>query len=132
MTDRLPTGHGGYRPGAGRKPNQPEPEKQEAQADYNQARARREEALASLAEIDLQTRRNELIPADQVEQAWSGIFSVVRTILLGLPNRIAGGVAGAATTQEISAAAMVVVREALYELAESGENGIKRAEAMHK
>jgi hypothetical protein len=132
MTDRLPTGHGGYRPGAGRKPNQPEPEKQEAQADYNQARARREEALASLAEIDLQTRRGELIPADQVEQAWSGIFSVVRTILLGLPNRIAGGVAGAATTQEISAAAMVVVREALYELAESGENGIKRAEAMHK
>ena len=132
MTDRLPTGHGGYRPGAGRKPNQPKPEKQEAQADYNHARARREEALASLAEIELQVKRNEPIPADQVEQAWSGIFSVVRTILLGLPNRIAGGVAGAATTQEISAAAMVVVREALYELAESGENGIKRAEAMHK
>jgi hypothetical protein len=132
MTEKLPTGHGGYRPGAGRKPNQPSPEKLEALADYNQARARREEALASLAEIDLQTRRNELIPADQVEQAWSGIFSVVRTILLGLPNRIAGGVAGAATTQEISAAAMVVVREALYELAESGENGMKKAEAMHK
>jgi hypothetical protein len=131
MTKKLPTGHGGYRPGAGRKPNQPSPEKQEAQADYNQARARRETALASLAELDLAKQRGELIPADQVLQAWSGIFSVVRSILLGLPSRIAGGVAGAATTQEISAAAMVVVREALYELAESGENGMKKAEAMH-
>ena len=131
MNDSIPQGHGGKRTGAGRKPRTDSPQPI-IEADYNAARARREEALASLAEIELQVKRNELIPADQVEQAWSGIFSVVRTILLGLPNRIAGGVAGAATTQEISAAAMVVVREALYELAESGENGIKRAEAMHK
>lgn len=132
MTDRLPTGHGGFRPGAGRKPgSKTDTDKQLAQADYNAARARREEALASLAELDLAKQRGELIPADQVLQAWSGIFSVVQSILLGLPSRIAGGVAGAATTQEISAAAMVVVREALYELAESGENGMKKAEAMH-
>ena len=132
MNNTIPTGHGGKRNGAGRKPKAASPDQPTIEADYNQARARREAALAQLAEIELATKRGELIPADQVEQAWSGIISVVRTILLGLPSRIAGGVAGAATTQEISAAAMTVVREALYEIAASGESGMAKAEAVQK
>ena len=132
MTTFIPKGHGGARPGAGRKPSSPPPDQPAIKIDYDQARARREAALAQLAEIELATKRGELIPADQVEQAWSGIISVIRTILLGLPSRIAGGVAGAATTQEISASAMTVVREALYEIAASGESGMAKAEAVQK
>ena len=120
MTDRLPTGHGGYRPGAGRKPNQPKPEKQEAQADYNQARARREEALASLAEIELQVKRNELIPADAVQQYWEGMVSRMRGKMLNLPGRLAAATMGCETIQEAEREAMLLVRECLFEIAECG------------
>jgi hypothetical protein len=120
MTDRLPTGHGGYRPGAGRKPNQPKPEKQEAQADYNHARARREEALASLAEIELQVKRNELIPADAVQQYWEGMVSRMRGKMLNLPGRLAAATMGCETLQEAEREAMMLVRECLFELAECG------------
>jgi hypothetical protein len=120
MTDRLPTGHGGYRPGAGRKPNQPKPEKQEAQADYNHARARREEALASLAEIELQVKRNELIPADAVQQYWEGMVSRMRGKMLNLPGRLAAATMGCETIQEAEREAMLLVRECLFEIAECG------------
>ena len=120
MTDRLPTGHGGYRPGAGRKPNQPKPEKQEAQADYNQARARREEALASLAEIELQVKRSELIPADAVQQCWEDMIGRMRGKMLNLPGRLAAAVPACETQQAIEREAMLLVRECLFELAECG------------
>jgi hypothetical protein len=120
MTEKLPTGHGGYRPGAGRKPNQPEPEKQEAQADYNQARARREEALASLAEIELQVKRNELIPADAVQQCWEDMIGRMRGKMLNLPGRLAAAVPACETQQAIEREAMMLVRECLFELAECG------------
>lgn len=132
MTNPIPTGHGGKRNGAGRKPKAALPDHPTIEADYNAAKARREQALAELAEIELAVKKGELVPADQIQEAWTSIAYNIRTILLGLPSRIAGGVAGAATTQEISAAAMNVVREALYEIAASGENGMAKAEAMQK
>jgi hypothetical protein len=120
MTEKLPTGHGGYRPGAGRKPNQPKPEKQEAQADYNQARARREEALASLAEIELQVKRSKLIPADAVQQCWEDMIGRMRGKMLNLPGRLAAAVPACETQQAIEREAMLLVRECLFELAECG------------
>ena len=126
MSNVIPTGHGGKRNGAGRKSKAASPVQPSIEIDYNQARARREAALAQLAEIELAVKKGELVPADQIQEAWTSIAYNIRTILLGLPSRIAGGVAGAATTQEISAAAMNVVREALYEIAASGENGMEK------
>ncbi len=120
MTDSIPQGHGGYRPGAGRKPNQPKPEKLEAQADYNHARARREEALASLAEIELQVKRNELIPADAVQKCWEGMVSRMRGKMLNLPGRLAAATMGCETIQEAEREAMLLVRECLFEIAECG------------
>jgi hypothetical protein len=120
MTEKLPTGHGGYRPGAGRKPNQPKPKKQEAQADYNQARARREEALASLAEIELQVKRSKLIPADAVQQCWEDMIGRMRGKMLNLPGRLAAAVPACETQQAIEREAMLLVRECLFELAECG------------
>ncbi len=124
MTDRLPTGHGGYRPGAGRKPGSTvSPEKKQAHADYAAARARREEALASLAEIDLQTRRNELIPADAVQEHWTGMIATMRQIMLALPSRLAAVVPGCETQQEAEREAMTLVREALTAISKSGVPG---------
>ena len=132
MTNPIPTGHGGKRNGSGRKPKAVSPVQPSIEIDYNQARARREQALAALAEIELAVKKGELVPADQIQEAWTSIAYNIRTILLGLPSRIAGGVAGAATTQEISTMAMSIIREALYEIAASGENGMAKAEAMQK
>jgi hypothetical protein len=124
MTDRLPTGHGGYRPGAGRKPGSTvSPEKKQAHADYAAARARKEEALASLAEIELAKQRNELIPADAVQEHWTGMIATMRQIMLALPSRLAAVVPGCETQQEAEREAMTLVREALTAISKSGVPG---------
>lgn len=121
MTDKLPTGHGGYRPGAGRKPgSKTDTGKQLAQADYNAARARREEALASLAELDLAKQRAELIPADAVQRCWEDMIGRMRGKMLNLPGRLAAAVPSCQTQQDIERQAMLLVRECLFELAECG------------
>jgi hypothetical protein len=120
MTDSIPQGHGGKRTGAGRKPKAASPVQPTIEIDYNQARARREEALASLAEIELQVKRNELIPADAVQQYWEGMVSRMRGKMLNLPGRLAAATMGCETLQEAEREAMMLVRECLFELAECG------------
>ena len=121
MTEKTPFGHGGYRPGAGRKPGSTvSPEKRQAHEDYAAARARKEEALASLAEIELAKQRNELIPADAVQQYWEGMVSRMRGKMLNLPGRLAAATMGCETLQEAEREAMMLVRECLFELAECG------------
>ena len=121
MTEKTPFGHGGYRPGAGRKPGSTvSPEKKQAHADYAAARARKEEALASLAEIELAKQRNELIPADAVQQYWEGMIGRMRGKMLNLPGRLAAAVPACETQQAIEREAMLLVRECLFEIAECG------------
>lgn len=121
MTDRLPTGHGGFRPGAGRKPgSKPNQAKVDAHALYTESRAKREAALAEMAEIELAKQRNELIPADAVQQYWEGMVSRMRGKMLNLPGRLAAATMGCETIQEAEREAMLLVRECLFELAECG------------
>ncbi len=120
MSDSIPRGHGGKRTGAGRKPKSSSVDPVITEADYNHARARREEALASLAEIELQVKRNELIPADAVQQYWEGMVSRMRGKMLNLPGRLAAATMGCETLQEAEREAMMLVRECLFEIAESG------------
>ncbi len=121
MTEKTPFGHGGYRPGAGRKPGSTvSPEKKQAHADYAAARARKEEALASLAEIELAKQRNELIPADAVQKCWEGMIGRMRGKMLNLPGRLAAAVPACETQQAIEREAMLLVRECLFEIAECG------------
>ena len=132
MSNVIPTGHGGKRNGSGRKPKAASTDQPTIEADYNAARARREQALAELAEIELGIKREELIPAGDVLEAWSAIVSVMRQRLLSLPSRLAAVVPGHSTHQETEAAAMVLVRECLTDLASAGEDGMKLAEARRK
>lgn len=115
----IPKGHGGKRAGAGRKPKSATPPPVTA-ADYDQARARRETALAALAELDLAQRNLELIPADVVQHHWENMVGNMRNKLLALPSRIAGAVMGQDTVQGIEREAMLLVREALEEIAQDG------------
>jgi hypothetical protein len=124
MTDRLPTGHGGYRPGAGRKPgSKPNQAKVDAHALYTEARAKREAALAEMAELDLAKQRGELIPADAVQEHWTGMIATMRQIMLALPSRLAAVVPGCETQQEAEREAMQLVREALTAISKSGVPG---------
>ncbi len=120
MSDSIPRGHGGKRTGAGRKPKAASPVQPTIEIDYNQARARREEALAGLAEIELQVKRNELIPADAVQQYWEGMIGRMRGKMLNLPGRLAAAVPACETQQAIEREAMLLVRECLFEIAECG------------
>ena len=122
MTNQIPAGHGGKRNGSGRKAKAASPPTVQPtiEADYNLARARRETALASLAELDLQVRRGELIPADAVQTHWEQMAANTRGKLLSIPGRLAASVMGCSTLQEAERAAMDLVREALTELSQSG------------
>ena len=120
MTNPIPTGHGGKRNGAGRKPKAASPDQPAADIDYHQARTRREAALAQLAELELATKRGELIPADAVQRCWEDMVGRMRGKMLNLPGRLAAAIPTCQTQQEIEREAMTLIRECLYELAECG------------
>lgn len=88
--------------------------------DYELAKIRRENALAELAEIELATKKDQLIPADMVQAHWCGMVANVRAKLLGLPGRLATILQPCQTQQEIEREAMKLIREALTELSENG------------
>jgi phage terminase Nu1 subunit (DNA packaging protein) len=55
--------------------------------DLGEARARKEAALAEMAEMDLAERRGELVPARNVEAALLAAIMRCKTKLLGVPSR---------------------------------------------
>jgi hypothetical protein len=73
---------------------QPSPE-QPAGPDFNLARAaraaagaRREAALADMAELDLASLRGQLVDAEEARSSVIAAFSLVKTRLLGVPSRV--------------------------------------------
>ena len=88
---------------------------------WREARARREAALASLAEDELRKGRGELVEAAGVERRLVETFSQCRTKLMGIPSRLKQRCPhlGFGDLAEIEAA----IREALEGLAE----GVTRA-----
>ena len=61
---------------------------------FSVARAKREAALAHLAELDLAERRGELVRGDEVERVVALACSNARDLLLGLPARAAPATPG--------------------------------------
>ena len=93
-----------------RKPSA-EPGQGESFAD---AKARRERALATMAEDELKRRRGEVILAKDVEHGLINVFSACRTRLLALPTRLRAdcpemGIKGFLAAEQ-------VVRDCLIEL----------------
>ncbi|MDB4884155.1 MAG: hypothetical protein JWL95_2921 [Gemmatimonadetes bacterium] len=58
-----------------------------APPDLAESRARREAAEATLVEIELAEKRNELLPAKDVESRLVNVFAGCKTKLLGVPSR---------------------------------------------
>jgi len=57
--------------------------------DYAAERARFIRARADLAEMEAEEKRRSLIAADEIEAAWIAVLALLRTRLLGLPDRLA-------------------------------------------
>jgi hypothetical protein len=68
-------------------------------------------------EIETDTMRQRLIPADVVETTWSGMTTAARARLLALPYRLAvDAIAADGVFARIESAAHELIREALEEL----------------
>ena len=58
-------------------------------ADYNAARARKMEADAQLAELELLKAKRELVSSADVRGAWVDVLGAMRGKLLSLPTKLA-------------------------------------------
>ncbi|HET9063662.1 MAG TPA: hypothetical protein VFO62_10275 [Candidatus Binatia bacterium] len=83
--------------------------------DYNESRARREAALADMAELEVAERRGALVPVDEARAEVQERYMLVRTRLLGVPSRVAQRLPHVAG--EVVPILDELLREALEELA---------------
>lgn len=84
--------------------------------DYNAARARKMEADAQMAELELLQAQRKLVQADDVLGAWTDVLGAMKAKLLALPTKCAPLVA---TEKDISIIQNIIenqVHEALQEL----------------
>lgn len=85
--------------------------------DINEAKRRRELALATLAELDVQERQGALIPATDVQTVWSGMLVNARSKFLGMPSKLTPILFGA-DQQSIQTTITREVHAALSEMAD--------------
>lgn len=90
--------------------------------DYNRSRAvreahaaRREAALADMAEIEVAEKREELVPVAEARAYMIDKFTVVKTRILGVPSRVAQRLPGVAA--DVVPVIDSLLREVLEELA---------------
>jgi len=85
-------------------------------ADLGTERARLVKAKADLAEMDAGSRRGDLLPAAEVEEAWIAVLARLRARLLVLPDRLAPLVHEETTIAGARASIRGIITEALAEL----------------
>jgi len=86
--------------------------------DYAAERARFIRARADLAEMEAEQRRRSLIAADQIEAAWIDVLALLRTRLLGLPDRLAPQAFDQSTVGDTRNLIRAAIREVLDDLAQ--------------
>ena len=86
--------------------------------DYAAERARFIRARADLAEMEAEEKRRSLIAADQIEAAWIAVLALLRTRLLGLPDRLAPQIFDQSTVGDTRNLIRAAIREVLDDLAE--------------
>lgn len=89
--------------------------------------ARREAALADLAEIDVAERNEELVPVDEARSYMIDKFTTVKTRLLGVPSRVASRLPELAS--QVEPVVDALIREVLEELAAEDDGDGEEDEA---
>ena len=102
MTERAPTPgqHGGYRPGAGRKPKSEKAISQTGSDPYlvlAQAKAKRETYRAHLSELEFRRETGELYRRDEALRAITTTIAVFTEQMRALPDKLEreAGITGA-------------------------------------
>lgn len=88
--------------------------------DLNAEKARLTHHQANISELEEDTKKGNLIPAEIVKQHWETKAANTRAKLLNLPGRLAVSVVGANTIQDAEKTARQLITEALNELSGNG------------
>lgn len=86
-------------------------------SSYDEARTRKINAEAEIAELELAKIRGTLCMTDDVVKAWEGVLHACKAKLLGLPSKMAPVLSNINDTALIKNHIELGIREALEELA---------------
>ena len=100
--------------------------------DYNSARARKMEADADLAELELLQAKKELVSANDVLNSWVEVLAAMRAKMLSLPTVTAPLVANETDIGAIQHIIEKQIHEALNELSTYDTNKPKGSRASIK
>jgi hypothetical protein len=81
------------------------------------SRARREQALARIAEIELAELEDAFVPAEEAREVLFSKFTIVKTRLLAVPSKLAQRLPPAQRDRKLLELVEDLIREALEELA---------------
>jgi len=82
----FPTGKGGFRAGAGRKPA--DFEKPQVAKDFDQAKARKEKSLADMHELNFKIKSGEYVERAAVREASATLLANLAQSLRGIPDNL--------------------------------------------
>ena len=85
-------------------------------SSYDEARTRKVNAEAEIAELELKKIHNELVNADDVVQAWTDVLASVKSRLLSIPTKAAPVVAAETNAGMCQKIVEELIQEALEEL----------------
>lgn len=86
--------------------------------DAQQERAMLDRVRRELGELDLARRRHDLIPVEEVREAWASQITIAKGRLLSLPSRISGEVLRLKSQREIENVIRDQIHTILMELSE--------------
>jgi len=85
-------------------------------SSYDEARTRKVNAEAEIAELELKKIHSELVNADDVVQAWTDVLGSVKSRLLSIPTKAAPVVAAESNAGTCQRIVEDLIQEALEEL----------------
>lgn len=81
-----PSGRGGARPGAGRKPAGYEPPQEKV--DFDREKARHEKSKADMAELDFKIKSGQYVEREAVKQAAATMLANIAQTLRSIPDTL--------------------------------------------
>ena len=93
--------------------------------DAAQEQALYSRAKRELVQLELEHKRGELIPADEIETFIVGLLSMVRTRLLSIPTKAAPEAHGSESIAECERIIRIHVTEALEALADTNVSRLR-------
>ena len=104
-----------------------ESQPEEKTVDYWAAKAKREAALAEIAELDLEKKRSELVNRGAVERALFNAGRTMRDTMMAVPARIAAEVAVLTDPFAVERTILAAIRQALEDAIVMSDSDFKKA-----